>query len=84
MVRFRSAGVTDHGDGRLTVDGALEAAGGSTRLQLDVTVEHDGDRLELETAATVDQRELGMTWSPLRVIGTPTALTVHARLHPER
>ena len=84
VVRFRSAGVTDGSDGRLVVNGELEAAGGSTRLQLDVTVEHDGDRLELETTATVDQRELGMTWSPLRVIGSPTALTVHARLHRER
>ena len=46
VVRFRSAGVTDGSDGRLVVNGELEAAGGSTRLQLDVTVEHDGDRPE--------------------------------------
>jgi hypothetical protein len=29
---------------------------------------------------TVDQRALGMTASPLRMIRTPTTLTVHARL----
>jgi hypothetical protein len=49
-----------------------------------VTVEHTDGSLELDAAATVDQRQLGMTWSPLRVVGSPTALTVHARLLPER
>jgi hypothetical protein len=41
-------------------------------------------RLELDPAATVDQRQLGMTFSPLGVVGTPTALSVHARLRRER
>jgi hypothetical protein len=49
-----------------------------------VTVAHTDGRLELDTAATIDQRDLGMTFSPLRVIGTPTAVTVHAHLEPER
>jgi hypothetical protein len=40
-------------------------------------------RLELDPAATVDQRQLGMTFSPLRMVRTPTALSVHARLRPE-
>ena len=83
-VRFRSSSVTDHGGGRLHVEGELEAAGGRARLEVDVTVEHAGDRLDLDAAATVDQRELGMTFSPLRVVRTPTALIVHARLRPER
>ncbi len=58
----------------------LEAAGEGDRLQVDVTVEHAGDGLVLDAAASVDQRRLGMTWSPLGVIGTSTALSVHARL----
>jgi polyisoprenoid-binding protein YceI len=82
-VRFRSTGVIDHGDGRLDVDGRLEAAGKDARLPVDVLVKRPGGGLELDAAATVDQRELGMTWSPLGMIGTPTVLTVHARLRRE-
>jgi len=83
-VRFRSRGVTERGD-RLEVDGELEAAGQSVPLHVEVTVRGDGDgELELDAVATVDQRQLGMTYSPLGVIRTPTALNVHARLVPER
>jgi polyisoprenoid-binding protein YceI len=83
-VRFRSSSVNDHGGGRLGVEGDLEAAGERARLQVEVTVEHAGGRLDLDAAATVDQRQLGMTWSPLGVIRAPTALSVHARLRRER
>jgi polyisoprenoid-binding protein YceI len=83
-LRFRSSSVTDHGGGRLAVEGELEAAGESARLQVEVTVEHAGDRLELDAAAAVDHRQLGMTWNPLGIIRTPTALSVHARLRHER
>ena len=83
-VRFRSSSVNDHGGGRLHVEGELEAAGERARLQVDVTVEHAGGRLDLDAAATVDQRQLGMTFSPLRMVRTPTALNVHARLRRER
>jgi polyisoprenoid-binding protein YceI len=83
VVRFRSRGVTDRG-GRLEVEGELEAGGERVPLQVEVAVEHAGGRLELDAAATVDQRLLGMTYSPLGAIRTPTALSVHARLRPER
>ncbi len=83
-LRFRSHGATDLGGGRLRVEGELEAAGERIPLQLDVAVDHGDDRLELDTAATIDQRDLGMRWSPLRVIGTPTAVHVCARLRRER
>jgi polyisoprenoid-binding protein YceI len=85
-MRFRSSRVNDHGGGRLHVEGELEAAGERVRLQVEVevTVGHAEDRVELDAAATVDQRQLGMTWSPLGVIRTPTALSVHARLRSER
>ena len=82
-VRFRSSSVTDRGGGRLRVEGELEAAGGRAPLPVEVTFAHGDGRLELHAAATVDQRQLGMTWSPLGVIGTPTALSVHARLRQE-
>jgi polyisoprenoid-binding protein YceI len=82
-VRFRSSSVRDRGGGRLEVEGELEAAGGSVPLRVDVTVEHAGGRLVLDAAATVDQRQLGMTFSPLGMIRSPTALSVHARLRRE-
>jgi len=78
-----SSTVSDQGGGRLRVEGELEAAGERARLHVDVTVRHAGGRLELDAAATVDHRQLGMTWSPLGVIRTPTALSVHARLRRE-
>ena len=83
-LRFRSSSVNDHGGGRLQVEGELEAAGKRARLQVEVSVEHADGRLDLDAAATVDQRQLGMTWSPLGVIGAPTTLSVHARLRRER
>jgi polyisoprenoid-binding protein YceI len=83
-VRFRSSGVNDRGGGRLHVEGELEAAGRRARMQVAVTVKHADGRLDLDASATVDQRQLGMTWSPLGVIRAPTALAVHARLRRER
>jgi len=83
-VRFRSSSVTDHGGGRLHVEGELEAAGERTGLQVEVTVKHADGRLDLDAAAAVDQRQLGMTFSPLGTVRTPTALSVHARLRRER
>jgi polyisoprenoid-binding protein YceI len=83
-VRFGSSSVNDHG-GRLDVEGELEAAGKRVGLQVEVTVlDHAGGPLALDAVATVDQRQLGMTWNPLGVIGTPTAVSVHARLRRER
>jgi len=42
------------------------------------------DQIKVDVSATVDQRELGMTWSPLGIARTPTVLTVHAHLRPQR
>ena len=39
-----------------------------------------GDELEVDTSTYVDQRELGMTHSPLGMIRTPSELIVHGRL----
>jgi polyisoprenoid-binding protein YceI len=79
-LRFRSSSVKDHGGGRLQVEGELEAVGGRAWLQVGVTVERADGRLELDAAAIVDQRQLGMTFSPLGVIRAPTAVSIHARL----
>jgi polyisoprenoid-binding protein YceI len=83
-VRFRSSSVNDRGGGHLDVEGELEAAGQRARLEVEVTVGNADGRLDLDAAATVDQRQLGMTLSWLGAIGSPTALTVHARLLRER
>lgn len=83
-VRFRSSSVTDQGGGRLRVEGEIEAAGERARLQVEVTVTHADGRLDLDAAAAVDQRQLGMTFSPLGMVRHPTALSVHARLRRER
>jgi polyisoprenoid-binding protein YceI len=83
-LRFRSSSVNDHGGGRLHVEGELEAAGERAPLQVEVIVEQADGRLELEAAATVDQRQLGMTYSPLGMVKTPTALSVHTRLRHDR
>jgi polyisoprenoid-binding protein YceI len=82
-VRFRSSSVTDYGGDLLHVEGELEAVGERAPLQVEVAVEHAGGRLDLDAAATVDQRQLGMTFSPLGVIRYATALSVHARLRRE-
>jgi polyisoprenoid-binding protein YceI len=83
-VRFRSGSVHDQGGGRLRVEGELEAAAGRAPLQVEVSVEHTDGRLDLDAAATVDQRQLGMTFSPLRMVRSPTELSVRARLRRER
>ena len=42
----------------------------------------DGE-LELEAVTSADQRELGMTFSPLGTVRTPTTLVVRGRLIPD-
>jgi polyisoprenoid-binding protein YceI len=84
VVRFLGRTASDHGDGRLHVAGELQAAGERVPLDVDVTVTHADGRLELDATATVDQRQLGMTWSPLAMVRAPTALRLRARLRPER
>ena len=42
------------------------------------------NKLKIDTSTTLDQRELGMTWSPLGIARTPATLSVHAHLRPDR
>jgi polyisoprenoid-binding protein YceI len=83
-VRFHSTSVTDAGDGRLHIDGELMAAGKSVPLDLDATVEEVDEQLQIEAGAILDQRQLGMTWSPLGMVRALSALSVRARLRRER
>jgi polyisoprenoid-binding protein YceI len=83
-VRFVSTAVSDPVHGRFQVEGELLAAGNRVRLTLEPTMSQTSEELEIDASATVDQRELGMTASPLGMIRTPTTLTVHAHLRPER
>jgi hypothetical protein len=58
---------------------------GGRRSRSSRTVRKAGDDLEIEaTTTTVDQREIGMTSSPLGMIRTPSTLHVRARLTPHR
>ena len=79
-VSFRSTSASDSGDGRLRVAGRLEAAGRDAPLVLEAELRPSDDCLEIDAATTVDQRRLGMTWSPLGMAKAPVALAVHARL----
>jgi polyisoprenoid-binding protein YceI len=83
QVRFRSTSIHQR-DGTLAMKGQLEAAGGSVPVALEATVREEGDELEIEATTPVDQRELGMTFSPLGVIRIPAMLHVKARLMPDR
>jgi polyisoprenoid-binding protein YceI len=79
-VRFVSTGVSDAGDGKLHVQGTLEAGSGSVQLDLEPTVKLSRDSVEIDAEASVDQRTLGMTKNPMGMIKGPAMLTVHAVL----
>jgi polyisoprenoid-binding protein YceI len=65
----------------LSVVGTLPAAGNEVTLTPRPTIRHTGERLHVD-ASTIDDRDLGMTWSPLGMAETPTTITVHAELSP--
>ena len=79
-VRFESTSVTAH-DEAVVVRGRLEAAGRTIPLELVAAVKTVGDgALEVEAVTYVDQRRLGMTFSPLGTVRSPAKLIVRARL----
>ena len=71
MVRFVGQTAELEGE-RLKVRGELHAAGNSVPVELEASVRRVGDELEVDTSTYVDQRELGMTHSPLGMIRTPS------------
>lgn len=78
-VRFMSERADRIGD-RLHVHGELHSAGRSVPLQIVATLERNGDEYDITAETTVDQRELGMTHSPLRMLRHPAKLFVRGRL----
>ncbi len=83
-VRFVSTSVGAQVDGRIHVEGELLAAGHRVVLELEPMLRQTADGLQVDASTTLDQRELGMTFSPLGMTRTPANLTVHADLTPER
>lgn len=79
-VHFVSSEVTNGDDGELRVQGELVVAGERVALELQPAVRQVDDRIEVDASATIDQRQLGMTWSPLGMARTPTVVTVRAHL----
>ena len=77
--RFESESAALDGE-TLHVRGTLRAAGSSTPLDVTATVKSFGEELEIEAHAQVDQRKLGMTWSPLGTLRPPASLTVRGRV----
>jgi polyisoprenoid-binding protein YceI len=78
-VRFETDAADLAGD-NMKVRGVLHAAGKHVPLDVDASVTPLGEEREIEATALVDQRRLGMTWSPLGVVRAPTKLTVRGRL----
>jgi polyisoprenoid-binding protein YceI len=82
-MRFRSTCVSDIADNRVRVVGELEAAGERVAMTLQATIHQTNDRLEVDVTTAVDQRQLGMAWSPLGMTRSPVTLTIHASLRPQ-
>jgi polyisoprenoid-binding protein YceI len=81
-VRFASTHVRDAGDGKLHVDGDLEAAGVLVPLELDATLRDLDGELVVEAETTVDPRRFGMSRGRLAMIQPRARLHVTARLTP--
>ena len=79
QMQFVSDSVTLEGE-TLKVRGELHAAGRHVPVEVEATVRQAGDDLELEARTLVDQRELGMTWSPVGITRAPSTLVVSGRL----
>jgi polyisoprenoid-binding protein YceI len=79
QVRFVSDTAALDGNA-LTVHGHLHAAGKSVPLELNATVRDVDGHVEVEAVTQADQRQLGMTWSPLRMLRSPSKLIIRGRL----
>ncbi len=84
QVRFSSTRVAKPTENELSVAGELQVAGNELTLTLQPAIRQTDERLHVDATTTVDQRQLGMSWSPLGMARTPTTLIVHAELVPDR
>jgi len=78
-VRF-TADTADYDGDTLTAHGQLSAAGKQIPVEVHATVTPIGEELEVEATASVDHTELGMRWSPLGILRTPSKLIVRGHL----
>jgi polyisoprenoid-binding protein YceI len=79
QVRFEADAASLEGD-TLEATGRLHAAGKQIPLIVDATVTPVEDEFEIEATGLADQRELGMTWSPMGITRAPSKLIVRGRL----
>ena len=81
-VRF-TADTADYDGDTLTAHGQLSAAGKQIPVEAHATVTPAGDEFVIEATASVDHTQLGMRWSPLGILRTPSKLIVRGRLTPQ-
>jgi polyisoprenoid-binding protein YceI len=81
QVRFTSTQVRELGNGRLRLEGQLEAGGTVQPAAFDAVVKEDGRGLRLEAAATLDRQRLGKSADRLAVL-LPATARVEMRLGP--
>jgi len=79
QVRFEADAATLDGN-TLEARGLLQAAGKQIPLHVDATITPVDGEFEIEATALADQRELGMTWSPVGITRAPSRLIVRGRL----
>ena len=77
-VRFTSTRVRDSDQGKLHVEGRLQATGKVVPVEFDAVVQRVDQRLQMEVVATVDRQHLGKTGDQLGMI---LPATVHVRAH---
>lgn len=78
-ISFTSTGAELRGD-VLQVKGTLEAVGHSVPIELPLRIVQDGNGHAVEGTLEIDQRLLGLTWSPLGITRTPTTVSLRGRL----
>jgi len=82
-VRFTSTGVSDSGQGKLHVEGRLEATGKVVPVAFDAVVHRVDHGLEIDVAATVDGQQLGKHGGQLGMM-LPATVHITARLSDAR
>jgi len=79
VLSFSSTSAELQGD-TLRVRGTLEVLGNSVAIELPLTISPDGNGHQVEGSLDIDQRLLGLSWSPLGITRTPTTISLRGRL----